>query len=133
MPWLGIGEEVEVRGEKRQLWQLEWAEYTSKEEPPGFVEKWGEVDGLTPNTGQRVVRRLLVQETQLAYPGLTLAAADNKMLDYLTDYRYQGSRSTPNGAGGYTVTVTERLYDPEGWSDWIDAATLPEYGGGGEE
>ena len=139
MPWLGIGDEVEVRGEKRQFWQLEWAEYTTE-----FVEKWtgtagvpvevaGGGSSMEPDTGQRVVRRLLVQETQLAFPGLTQEAADAKMEEYLTDYDYQGSRSTPNGAGGYTVTVTERLYDPAGWSDWIDAATLPEYGGGGEE
>ena len=130
MPWLGIGDEVEVRGEKRQFWQLEWAEYTTE-----FVEKWTgnagvPVSGMTEDTGQRAVRRLLVQETQLAYPGLTLAASDAKMAEYLTDYKYQGSRSTPNGAGGYTVTVTERIYDSGGWSPWIDSSELPEYGGG---
>ena len=146
MPWRNIGEEVEVKGRARLFWQLEWAEYTSNPEAEeysdkGFLEIWSGVTGagvpvtaasggeLAVNEGHKVVRRLRVVEEELVYPGLTRAAALAKAKAFFSDANYMGAEMIPNGAGGWRVEVTRRVYDPDGWSQWIDEALLPQSGG----
>ncbi len=139
MPWLNTGDEVEVRGRARLFWQLEWADYTTD-----FLTTWEGRSGvpvdsaaggssLAPDVGHRVVRRLRVVEQEIKYPGLTYAAAVLKAQGFFADANYMGAEVQPNGAGGWAVVVTERLYDPEGWSNWIDEAALPSSGESGIE
>ena len=121
---------IEVTRRIREFWELEYKTYTEE-----FIETWYPVPeyqktlpGHELAFGKNVVRRILVRETVSEWPGLTEAAANAKRLEYLTNIEYMGAESTLGAGGNHTVTTTRRQYHPDGWSDWIDAESLPGFG-----
>jgi hypothetical protein len=118
MAWLDSTTEVE--SDLRQFWQLEYATYDAD-----FIEAHGAV--ADAETGERVVRRLIVQETDLEWRGLTNAAANSKVAELVqgdNSYEYQAARKRLLESGGATVHAKRRVYDPAGWSAWMRESAL---------
>lgn len=118
MAWLDTT--TEVITEKRQFWQLEYATYNTD-----FIAEHGTVADAV--TGERVLRRLIVQESDVEYRGLTPVAADALVATLVQGdnaFMYQAARASLIPSGGATVYAKARIYDPTGWSNWIRESAL---------
>jgi hypothetical protein len=118
MAWLETT--TEIIPDKRQFWQLEYATYDAD-----FIAEHGTVADAV--TGERVLRRLIVQESDVEYRGLTPVAADALVATLVQGdeaYMYQGARARLMPSGGATVYAKARIYDPAGWSAWMRESAL---------
>lgn len=129
MAWLSTTDPIEQ--ETRQFWQIEYAPYNDE-----FIQDHGAV--ADAQEGERVLRRIIVQEADLEWPGLTWDAAGTQVAAITQgegSEEYQAARRRRIPGGGGNVYATRRLYDPNGWSVWIREADLPGFSppaGGGE-
>jgi hypothetical protein len=119
MAWLASTDPVIT--DRRQFWQLEYATYNAD-----FIAENGVVADAA--TGERVLRRIIVQESDVEYRGLTATAGDALVATIVQGddaYMYQSARSSLMPSGGATVYAKARIYDPAGWSAWMRESDLP--------
>jgi hypothetical protein len=119
MAWSETGTEVQT--ETRQFWIVEWAEYNDE-----FTAVHGTVSGATE--GDRVWRKLVAQDADMEWRGMTWAAAGTKVATLVqgeAGSEYQGARRRRIPGGGANVYATRRTYDPAGWSGWALESTYP--------